>query len=71
MHSFDDPVASWIFDCGRNCFNAIAVQQLLKLLSHKFASVVEDNSGWPRVAAQPLTVKKNSDVVAGFVLNGY
>ena len=38
-------------------------------MTHEFGSVVKDNSGWPRVVAEPFAVKEDGNVVASFVLS--
>jgi hypothetical protein len=67
MSSLDYPITFWILHCGRYRFNTIAVKQFLNFLTREFGSVVKDNSGWPRVAAEPFAVKKDGNVIASFV----
>jgi hypothetical protein len=71
MDSFYHTIASWIPHCGGDWFDPVTTEELLELAAREFSPIIEDNPGWSGIAAKPLAVKEEGNMVACFVLDGH
>jgi len=57
VNPFNYTVAPPVSHSGRDWFDSVTVEELLKLTARKFSPVVKNDSGWSGIATKPLAVE--------------